>query len=226
MDVLLKSLPVVIEIIVLLLFTLPSYVSAVRQHGFFRGTGILLALAGYSVALLTLAVKTGIPYGRFTYDSSAGYKLFGTTPWIVALVYPLILLAAFWAASKFTHSGLRIVLAGAFATLMDVVLDPAMVKLEFWQWDHPGLFYGVPVINFVGWLAAAALGAGLLHVLWNKEWLVHRGIAYSGLIFMLFWTGANVGIGQWLPAAVGGVICGLMLLLAGLEKWKTAYEKA
>jgi uncharacterized membrane protein len=94
-----------------------------------------------------------------------------------------------------------------------------MVKLEFWQWETPGPFYGVPLLSFAGWLVTAAIGASLLHAMWDQEVSVLRGIAHSGLLLVLFWTGANIGTEQWIPAAIGGVLGGLMLLLAGIEKW-------
>lgn len=225
MNSLITATATIAPVIGLILFAMPSFISVLRQLGLFRGLLILLFLGIYAITIETIAIKTGVPYGQFSYDTVLGTKLFGTTPWVVAIGYPPILLAGFWLASKFTHSASRILLAGIFSVLLNVVVHPVMVKLEFWHWDEPGIFYGVPIINFAGWLVTASIGAWVLHGLWNQDRLVKRGIAYSGLIVVLFWSGANFGLGQWLPAFVGGVIGGLMLILAGLERWKTALEK-
>lgn len=223
MEPLIKAIAFFAPIVVILLFLLPSYISLLRQRGIV-GLGILLVLAAYGLGVMTLAVKTGIPYGRFSYDSALGYKLLGVVPWLVVAVYPSLLLAAFWLASKFTHSGGRIALTSLFSVLIGLMFDPVMVKLEFWLWESPGPFYGVAVVSFAGWALTSLIAASLLHGLWKPEISVLRGAAYSGLLMILFWTGANVGTKQWIPAAIGGVVGGLMLLLAGIEKWANSRE--
>ncbi len=205
-------------VIIIAVFALPYVVSIVRHRGF-MGLAIIFALAAYTLAVMTLAVQTGLPYGRFVYDSALGYKLFGIVPWVVIVVYPALLLALFWAASKFTHKTSRIAMTTLLGVLASLMLDPILVKLELWQWENPGPFYGVPVLSFVGWFFSSLIGATILHLMWSQEALVPRGVSYSGLSLILFWTGANVGVEQWIPAAIGGVIGGLMLLLAGIERW-------
>ncbi len=210
-------------VIIIAIFVLPFTVSLLRNRGL-MGLAIIFVLTNYTLAVMALAAKTGLPYGRFFYDSALGYKLFGVVPWLVVITYPSLLMAIFWLASKFTFGAGRIVLATLFGTLAGLMLDPVMVKLELWQWESPGTFYGVPFISFAGWAVTSLVGATLLHMLWGKETPVTRGAAYSGLLFVLFWTGANVGVRQWVPAAIGGVVGGLMLMLAGIESWANRRE--
>ena len=223
MDSLIKAGSVAGPIIALSLFALPSYVSTLRQRGFL-GLLMLALLGAYAIGIETLAIKAELPSASFTYDDVLGYKVFGITPWIVILAYPPIVLTAFWFASKFTASYGRIALTAIFAMLISMAFEPGLATLGFRQWDQVGLFYGVPLLNFVGWLLTTALVAGLLHLLWREELPVLRGIAYSGLLILLFWTGINIGIEHWVPAGIGAVISGLMLIVAGLEKWKIARE--
>lgn len=221
MDILIKALAFVAPVVVILLFVLPSYLSIIRQRGIL-GILTLVFLCVYVLGVMSLSVKTGVPFGHFTYDSALGYKLFGLVPWLIVVVYPSLLLAAFWLASKFTHSAGRVALATIFALLIGLTIDPIMVKLELWAWESPGFFYGVPPVSFAGWLLTSLVGSSLLHVMWNQEASVFRGLAYSGLLLILFWTGANIGVQQWVPAAIGGVIGGLILLLAGIERWSNS----
>lgn len=221
MDAVVNNIAQIAPILIMGLFILPSYISAVRQRGFVWGLMIILILVGYSIAMIALAAQTGLPYGNLKYDSSFGHKVLGTVPWIAAAVYPTLFLTSFWLASKFTHTTTRVWLAGLFAVLMDVALDPAMVKLEFWQWDTPGLLYGVPLLSLAGRFLVALIAAGLLNLLWHKDLPVLRGIAYSGMLLLLFWSGVSVGINLWLPAAIGLTLGSLTLLLALIEKWKT-----
>ena len=94
------------------------------------------------------------------------------------------------------------VLTAVVATAVDLVLDPAAVNLGFWQWREPGFFYGVPIVNFMGWLLSCFVGALILHFLWGKK-EVPESVAYSGLAIVWFWTIANVFMIQIIPAVVG-----------------------
>ena len=36
--------------------------------------------------------------------------------------------------------------------LLDLVLDPLAVDEKRWNWELPGIYYGIPILNFFGWL--------------------------------------------------------------------------
>ncbi len=217
----LENVPNVIALIApiigIILFAVPSYFGVLKQRKTL-GLFILIILGVYALAVETAAIKTGFPYGSFSYTDVLGPKLLDTTPWAVAFAYPPILLGAFWLASKFTRSFPRIILAAIFATIVDVVLDPAIVKLEFWAWETPGAFYGVPWINFAGWLLSGLVGAFILHILWGKDHRVKAPVAYSGLSVLLFWTGVNAGVAQKIPFGIGAAYALLILIIIIIEK--------
>jgi len=216
MDLLLKSSAIVAPIVAVCIFAVPSYFGVLKQKGFLKGLLIIILLSVYAVGAYTLAAKTGLFGGKFSFGSNMGYKLFNTTPWILSFAYPPILLVAFWLASKFTRNFTRVILASFFATSINVILDPATVKLELWKWETPGIFYGVPPIIFAGWFVIGLIGAWLLHVLWGKDLSVKSSAAYSGLVIILFWSGVNAGVDQWIPFGAGifgGLILAIVLIL-------------
>jgi len=143
-----------------------------------------------------------------------GNKIFGLTPWTVAFAYPPILLLTYWYARQRHTNKWQIWFSTAFdAMLIDLVIDPAAVRLGFWYWDTPGFFYGVPLVNFLGWLLTGFLGAIILHKFFERfvrEQLSHKllpvSFAYSGLAILWFWTSVNFWLQQWLPAVFGLVI--------------------
>ena len=49
------------------------------------------------------------------------------------------------------------VLSAFVMTAWDVILDPVLSGPDFkvWVWDRGGLYYGIPVQNFVGWMVTA-----------------------------------------------------------------------
>jgi len=46
----------------------------------------------------------------------------------------------------------RLLLPSILMVLLDLILDPIAVDEKRWSWKKPGTYYGVPLLNFVGWL--------------------------------------------------------------------------
>lgn len=82
----------VVSGIFVILFALPSYLALGRTIAR-KGVLALFVLGGYALLLESLALAYGFPYGRFTHADILGTKLFGLTPWTVALAYPPIKLS-------------------------------------------------------------------------------------------------------------------------------------
>jgi uncharacterized membrane protein len=48
--------------------------------------------------------------------------------------------------------------AAAFAVLLDLFIDPVAVVVGYWAWRVPGtVYYGIPLLNFVGWFVLMLL---------------------------------------------------------------------
>lgn len=200
----------IVSSIMVILFTLPSYYAVVKVQGKKRGLLLLGILGTYALLIESSALATGFPYGDFVYNGLLGSKIFGLTPWTVAFAYPPILLLTYWFARKRHNSNerLKILFSTAFdAMIIDLVLDPAAVKLGFWQWNTPGFYYGVPLVNFIGWLLTGFIGALIIHKFWSSA-KVPEIVAYSGLAILWFWTCVNIWLIQVIPALVGiGFFC-------------------
>lgn len=193
----------IVSSISVILFAIPSYRAVLTHLGSRRGLAVLFGLGLYALAIESLALSTGFPYGDFTYTDVLGNKMFGLTPWTVAFAYPPILLLTYWFARLRHTSRWKIYFSTAFdAMLIDLVLDPAAVRLGFWYWDEPGFFYGVPAVNFLGWLLTGYIGAVLLHHLWDRSVKPTLALAYSGLLILWFWACVNIWLGQWLSVII------------------------
>jgi putative membrane protein len=192
-----------------LLFAWPSYMAVVRLSGKKRAAVLLGLLGVYALFIESLAIKTGVPYGEFVYKDVLGNKIFGLTPWTVAFAYPPIILLTYWFARKrhAAHQTHKILFSTAFdAMLIDLVLDPAAVKLGFWYWDDGGFFYNVPLINFLGWILTASIAAALVHAILRKQKNIPHAFAYSGLLVLWFWTWVNIWLGHTWPSVIGVVL--------------------
>jgi putative membrane protein len=198
----------IVSSVFVVLFALPSYWAVTHAQGWKRGLTILGVLGFYGLLIESSAIHTGFPYGAFIYNDLLGEKVFGLTPWTVAFAWPPILLLAFWfvRSSKTTEVSNSWWKTGIFTAFLamsvDLVLDPAAVYLGFWEWREPGFFYGVPLVNFLGWLLSCFIGAIILHFLWGKT-KVPEALSYSGIAVLWFWTVANIFMLQVIPVVVG-----------------------
>ena len=78
-----------VSALAILLFSAPVVVGAVRWLGVRRGVALLLGLGLYAVVFESVAVATGVPYGRFSYSGVLGPPVFGLAPPTVLLAWTL-----------------------------------------------------------------------------------------------------------------------------------------
>jgi uncharacterized membrane protein len=122
---------------------------------------LVAATAVPGLAVETLGVATGFPFGGYRYTDALGPRLFGV-PVIIPLAWTWMAWPAWLAAGSATsRPWLRCGLAGWGLAAWDLFLDPQMVAEGYWRWRHPATHLpgvpGVPVTNYLGWLAVAAV---------------------------------------------------------------------
>ncbi|MBK9154074.1 MAG: isopentenyl-diphosphate Delta-isomerase [Chloracidobacterium sp.] len=205
-----------------LLFALPSFWALKMWLGWADSAKLVMILGGYALLIETFAIITGFPYGHFGYSEHLGYKLFGQVPWTVAFAWTPLMLCAYAAARSLFVSRLRRI---AFSTLLlvvfDLVLDPGAVLLGFWEYPGGGVFYGVPLSNFLGWVVSGALGSSLMEaaVSYFKPLLPPPvQLGSSAFFIMFFWTAIAAFSGLAVPAAIGGALAMAMYLW-----WRRSY---
>ncbi len=197
-----------------LVIAVPSFLALFRYLGARRAALSLLVLAAFAYAVETTGVVTGLPYGTFYYGDALGGKLFGLVPYLLPVSYaPLVIgaVAASWSAG----SGRRVtwVLGSALLlTLMDGVLDPGAADLGFWVWPEGGVYYGVPLTNYAGWLLSGSLAAVLLLAVGRWRGAPPPGLLDSAIVALAFWTGVAVFSVLTLPALLGGTLLVFLLM--------------
>lgn len=191
---------------------LPSYYILCKEAGFGRGILLLIILSIIPLIVEAQAIVTGLPYGEFHYSDNLGFLLFDLVPFTVAFAYLPILLGAFTIASHLagTHPR-RLIIGSAFLlVLIDLAIDPAIVHAGLWVWPGGGWYYGVPAINFLGWLLTGLIYSGILY-LGMKERLIRQrpitiGMASSLLLIISLWTGYLLYAGLLIPFIIGGIL--------------------
>jgi putative membrane protein len=121
------------------------------------------------------STRTGIPFGLYHYTGSThGQELFlADVPLMDCLSFTFLAYAAFCLAravlrraSPAAPAPVVALVAGVVMMLLDVVIDPLAVRGDRWflgrifYYPEGGVYFGVPVSNFVGWMIVGMVGVG------------------------------------------------------------------
>lgn len=195
-----------------------------------RRAGVaLLAIAAYTYAIEFVGATTGQPYGRFTYEVALGPMAADTVPLALPLFFLPLVLDGYLLADRVlarlpwpaAGAGPRWrVPAAVLAVLtIDLVLDPAAVALGFWDYAAPGVYYGVPLSNYRGWLLSATVAILVLEWGLDTAALRARAAACPFLLddlvsFVLLWGVVVLAAGHVVPTLLA-VGVGALLLATG-----------
>ncbi len=185
-----------ISTVAIVLFSLPVILGVLGWLGSRRGAALLVGLGLYALVFESVAIATGVPYGRFGYTGVLGPRLLGLAPPTVLLAWTPLVLGAL-AVTRRAWAAVALLVA------LDLVLDPAAVHLGFWRWDTPGRYYGVPLVNFLGWVLSGGIAVLALRRLPRP---VPGLLARNLWLVVVFWTAVNAWSGQLVPALVGLVL--------------------
>lgn len=141
-------------------------------HGWYRyGRNIMTIYFALTLAITwsaeTLSIYTGIPFGSFNYTDLLGEKI-GSVP---ILIFPAYFFNSYlaWTLGGFLAGGKNTRISNSnfwrvplVASLLMVIwnlgFDPIMSTIEGnWIWHEGGIYFGVPVSNFVGWFITVYL---------------------------------------------------------------------
>ncbi len=165
----------------------------------FRKELIPAVLIGFTAELI--GVRTGFPFGRYLYTHALGPEIAGVP---VAIAAAWLILASLTAVSGRRYR----LLAALLMLAADLVIDPlAAGPLHYWRWQTNGLYYGVPLTNFAGWLAVS-----VLIVLITPRSTARLNAIPATVVAFFSILAARYAL--WLPAAIGLV---LTFVLAALS---------
>lgn len=183
------------------------------------------ALALFTWGIEIVGVLAGLPYGEFSYGIELGPMLFDLVPLGLPMFYVPILLNSYLLALLVLRSRSgprRFGLTLAFVLVLDLVLDPGAVALGFWVWSDPGAYYGVPAINYAGWLASGSVATAVLQVSLDHEAVLRRldecDFMLDDLVsFLVLWGLVNCYFGNWVPFALVIGVVGVLIESDGFD---------
>lgn len=191
------------------------------------------ALYALSLASELLGTTVGIPFGPYHYTDGLGPKWLGHVPvliplsWFVMAVPSYTMARAAFASHARTLP--RVLLAALILTTWDLSLDPAMSEAtRYWVWGSRGPYYGMPLLNLVGWYVTGAVLMAALAALRADAWLAPLPVRWAAAFYganLLLPLGLGAAAGLWGAVAVSAGALGLCWWLAHLG-WRAPASMA
>ena len=206
------------------LFFLASVTHAWAHRGPRWALTFVVVTTGLAFVAEAVGVRTGVPFGDYSYSSSLGPQLLDV-PVVVPLAWTMMAYPVFLAARRLTRRWTAVVGSIGLAG-WDVFLDPQMVADGRWHWSHPtpslpGI-HTVPLTNLAGWLGVAFVMMLVLCATVPRD----RGSETMPAV-LLFWTfiGSVVGNVFWFGsnavAVAGGIAMAIVVLPYTWVLWQS-----
>jgi len=181
-----------------------------------RIAATLVALSVFALGIEATSILTGFPYSRFVYGDMIGGRVAGLVPWTVPFAWvPLVIGAPARLATLRKHP-LFFLFCGTYLMAIDLLLDPAAVKLGFWTYQYGSAYYDVPLQNFGGWVMTGTLAS----IVWTFAFRRQIVAPLVSTLFLTcaFWSSVCFFKGLYIPAAIGAVLALDALRWAELTK--------
>lgn len=232
---------------------LTIYLVAAAAHLGWRKT-LLFLPAGYGLAWLSefSSIHWGFPYGAYFYLPTTVDRelwVFGV-PFMDSLSYVFLSYCSYAMAlfilSPLSFSRMRVVILetrrlrrspqtlilGAFLfVLLDVIIDPVAFQGHRWflgqiyGYREPGLYFGIPLSNFGGWVLVGLALMALMQLLDRLPVLdpgkASRltgipGVRLLGLVLYVSVLAFNLSVTFWIGETFMGIVGCLILFFPGL----------
>jgi putative membrane protein len=179
-----------------------------------RAAAAIGALTAYAYGIEFVGLTTGWPYGEFAYGVALGPTVADVPLALPVLFLPLVLnsyllcLLLFGEATRARWVRLPVVAATVVA--VDLVLDPGAVALGFWAYEAGGVYFGVPLSNYAGWVLSATVAVVAFDLAFDPDALRTRlatcGFMLDDMVsFVVLWGGVNVAFGNWVPVGLAAL---------------------
>ena len=145
----------------------------------------------FTICIEILSVKTGFPFGHYSYDSSLGLKVLGV-PLIIGFNWALLIYVCSAISHQLIDENLvfkskqitNYVKAFLCATLMliiDLFIEPKAPLLKFWHWQGDN----IPFTNYVSWFLISFILSLFFKNSEKQSALVN--FSYLSILCLFFW---------------------------------------
>ena len=170
-----------------------------------------------------LGTGVGLPFGEYRYTDALGTKWFGMVPILIPLSWFFMAVPSYALARYALGGGRaaeRVLLASFLLLSWDLSLDPAMSHATaYWLWGEAGPYYGMPLLNLLGWYVTGLVLMGALAAVRADGWLERVPVRWMAAFY-----GANLllPLGMSMAAGLWGAVAATIAALGGaalLARW-------
>lgn len=117
---------------------------------------MFLGLIIVGIMVEIIGVNTGLLFGKYVYDHTLGFEIFGVPPtiglnWMIMVFTTFALVQNLF--SKY-HKIVQSILIAFFLIVFDYIAEPVAINLEMWHWLGDGI---PPIYNYVCWFIISFL---------------------------------------------------------------------
>lgn len=122
-----------------------------------------IMILGFGIEVI--GVNTGFPFGDYRYGSPLGPKLLGT-PFLIGVNWFIMSYCGALLFKDLTkYKFLNALSAGIAITLLDTIMEPVAIYLDFWTWKSEA----VPIQNYLTWGICITLFSMLIYSIENGK---------------------------------------------------------
>ena len=120
------------------------------SFNFFKVISVLF-LIGFFVEVI--GVHSGLLFGEYHYGKTLGFQ-FLSVPLIIGVNWVLLVISSFAVSSYFVSKSIfKVILSSIIMVLLDLMIEPVAVRLDFWHWQAEV----IPLQNYLMWFLVALL---------------------------------------------------------------------
>ncbi|WP_026675033.1 carotenoid biosynthesis protein [Alkalihalobacterium bogoriense] len=210
----------------LLLTGLLGAIFFVTSYGYFIGLLISFVVVTGTIFAEWVGVTYGILFGHYFYNADFGPKIIDVPitigfAWLMVIATTHVIgktISQHLFTQKWKQIALYLIISPVAAVVMDLILDPVAYKVkQYWEWDGTGLYYGIPITNFVDWfIISLFLHIILVFLVFHRPICSHawasRMVLLYALMVIMFMTIAAVAT-LWFAVGLSFVCTSLLLVL-------------
>lgn len=215
-----------VTIAIVLAGALLMLVHAHLAYGWRYALSYLSITTLFSFLIELIGVKTGWPFGEYSYSQTLGAQLFGV-PLLVPCAWLMMAHPILVIARRVTKHW--VFLVGGYGLMAwDLFLDPQMVSADRWTWkvdSHTVPFEPtIPLSNAIGWLLAGMALMALLHVALPLE-RRKEPASFGAIDIYIAWVFISSIIANAIffdtpgVALIGGIAFAILLLPYAFNRW-------
>lgn len=134
-------------------------------------------LAGFFIEVA--GVHTGMLFGEYTYGQPLGWKLWDV-PLTIGINWFLLSLSSYSLSKHYINNKILVPICGALImTLLDVLIEPVAIELDFWSWS----LVTPPLQNYFMWFIVALFIHSFLEFIRPKTNVMMAIIILSSQLF-------------------------------------------